>query len=55
MDLISSSPNYVIGEMTPKRNVIRECTEISPVIRDFIDQLEYRKIAIVNPNYHETK
>ena len=34
MDLISSSPNHVIREMTPKRNVIRECTEIEPVIRD---------------------
>ena len=34
MDLISSSPNHVIREMTPKGNVIRECTEIQPVIRD---------------------
>ena len=34
MDLISSSPNHVIREMTPKGNVIRECTEIRPVIRD---------------------
>ena len=34
MDLISSSPNHVIREMTPKGNVIREWTEIWPVIRD---------------------
>ena len=34
MDLISSSPNRVIREMTPKGNVIRECTEIQPMIRD---------------------
>ena len=34
MDLISASPNYVIREMTPKGNVIRECAEIQQVIRD---------------------
>ena len=34
MGLISSLPNHVIREMTPKGNVIRECMEIEPVIRD---------------------
>ena len=34
MDLVSASPNHVIREMTPKGNVIRECTEIQQVIRD---------------------
>ena len=34
MDLISSSPNHMIREMTPKGKVIRECTEIQPVTRD---------------------
>ena len=34
MDLISSSPNHVIREMTPTGNVIREYTEIQQVIRD---------------------
>ena len=31
---MSSSPNHVIREMTPQGNVIRECTETQPVIRD---------------------
>ena len=34
MALISSSPNHVIREMTPKGKVICECTEIQPVTRD---------------------
>ena len=34
MDLISSLPNHITREMTPKGNVIRECTEIQQVIRD---------------------
>ena len=34
MALISSSTNHVIRETTPVGNVIGECTEIQPVIRD---------------------
>lgn len=34
MDVISSLPHHVIQEMTPKGNMIRECTEIKRVVRD---------------------
>ena len=34
MDVIRSLPYHVIQEMTPKGNMIRECTEIKRVVRD---------------------
>ena len=56
MNLIGSPPNRAICEMSPKSNVIRECTKIWQVMRDevctkldfeqlFLPRLDWRPVT----------